>query len=78
MISLVHQGKKNVARFFGSKSHLTATEIEAARINMFLEGPGTGLANPSIHLDAVLAKSRIYSQSSRNSSPRSAIKDLRL
>ena len=24
---------------------------------MLLEGPGTGLANPSIHLDAVLAKS---------------------
>ena len=40
---------------------MTVKELEAVRNNIPLEGPGTGLANPSIHLDAVLAKSRIVS-----------------
>ena len=47
--------------FFGFASHITVKELEAARNNIPLEGSDTGLANPSIHLDAVLAKSRIVS-----------------
>ena len=38
---------------------LTTRKIEAARNNMPLEGPGTGLSNPNIYWDPVLAKSRI-------------------
>ena len=53
------QLKNNVQSFFSSASHTTATNIEAARSYMLLEGPGTGVGQPSIHLDAVLAKSCI-------------------
>ena len=53
------QLKKNLQSFFNSASLTTATNIEAARSYMLFGGPGTGLDNPSIHLDAVLAKSCI-------------------
>ena len=53
------QLKKNLQSFFNSASLTTATNIEAARSYMLFEGPGTGLDNPSIHLDVVLAKSCI-------------------
>lgn len=35
-------------RFSGSAPQTTTTKIEAARNNMPFEGPGTGLANPSV------------------------------
>ena len=49
------QLKENLQGFFDSAFVTTATKIKA-RQNLPSEGPGTGLANPSIHLDAVLAK----------------------
>ena len=60
MISSAHHGKKkvykhsslkNLRSFFASASHTTRTEIEAVRNNMPFEGPGTGLANPSVHFE---------------------------
>ena len=41
------QLKNNLQSFFSSASHTTATNIEAARSYMLLEGPGTGLDNPA-------------------------------
>ena len=49
------QLKENLQGFFDYAFVTTATKIKA-RQNLPSEGPGTGLANPSIHLDAVLAK----------------------
>ena len=60
MISSAHHGKKkvykhsslkNLRSFFASASHPTRTKIEAVRNNMPFEGPGTGLANPSVHFE---------------------------
>ena len=45
----------SLLRFF----RMTKAKIEAARDNMPLEGPGTGLFNPNIYWDPVLTKSRI-------------------
>ena len=50
------QFSKSVRGFFGSASHATTAKINAARNNMPLKGPGTRLANLSIHSNLSIGK----------------------